>query len=459
MKTAIWASIFFIYISFANQFALAGNVRGKCLNQNGSLRDFGWEDGEYLGFDFRADENGVYKCVNRQGQEGLNPNCIGACGNLRGKSFNGWNMKFQILMGADLSGADLRGTQWRGAVLQGAKLVGVHASGADFVGSSLEDADFRWADLTNTFFGELSAGHADFRNANFVNSFWAATDVNSSDFRGARMAPMARFSHMLECVLPSSCMAGAKFDSKTVLPITEESAIKTYMMVKVEEKPTALKIRTNFLFKMQTDPILDRAIDMVHWVFDEMGVALPNIVIEPGSDGAWTQNGSIHIGENLAYQLPDYGIAQVIMHEAGHIYEGHTGIVGEAIEQLFKDGLISRELYEHFLHEDEYEADLWGALGAWAFDPNPAWPAMAQWLWDMDAPPSDSHPGSRERAELIADTVADLYTVETNGFFSEQGFDIGGYTSDGNHYPGDSGDDGDDGGGGNGDDGGDDGGA
>jgi uncharacterized protein YjbI with pentapeptide repeats len=81
-------------------------------------------------------------CQNSAHQQGLNPDYLGECGDLRGA----------YLFEADLHGVNLRGANLDRAHLSGANLRGADLRGANLSGAYLYKADLREADLRGATF-------------------------------------------------------------------------------------------------------------------------------------------------------------------------------------------------------------------------------------------------------------------------------------------------------------------
>lgn len=131
------------------------------------------------------------------------------------------------------------------------------------------------------------------------------------------------------------------------------------------------------------------------------GVDLPPVHWAPGSDAAHATRQRITIGLNFARSVDVHALTQVLMHEAGHVLEGHVGVVGQLVQGLYQAGAIDRSTYEALNHSDELSADVYSAVGAWLFDPDPHVPASARWHVDNDDAPSPTHPSSQNRAVLL----------------------------------------------------------
>jgi hypothetical protein len=207
-----------------------------CLNNNGELEALGLEDGTDLGFRFVLhDEPGKGgECVDDAGHRGRNPNCLGQCGDLRGRDLSGWVLKYFTMHGIDLTGADLRGAKLTGANIVGAIFDDANMRNVDLVSAYADYASFRGALLADSFIGQNRVQFADFREARFPGAWWAITDARFADFRGADMSGPRRFWYMHSCGFgeTSSCLAGARYDEETKLPFSVEDAAG-YGMVEV----------------------------------------------------------------------------------------------------------------------------------------------------------------------------------------------------------------------------------
>lgn len=209
-------------------------------------------------------------------------------------------------------------------------------------------------------------------------------------------------------------------------------------------------------FKTSHRQTVEKAIELAEEVLKQIGVPMPPVHIVPGTTDAFTRADGIFLGDRLAETLSASGVAQVLLHEVGHVYEGHVDRLSQVVDALYQLGLIDGAEYQRYSHDQEHAADVWAAVGAWMLDPNPAWPEISQWFWNAGWPDSSTHPDSQGRALRIAAWVADLYDLEDSGFFDDHGWTDGGHEA--GLYPDEPGDDsdGDDGGDGSGDDGSDD---
>jgi hypothetical protein len=205
-----------------------------CENADGGIG--GLPPGEDLGFR-PAKVAGRYRerCVDATGVEGLNPNCLGVCGDLRGADLRGMDLRLVRLAGADLSDADLAGTMWgddvaattaRSAVFDRADLTGAWFQAAD-----ISRASFRGATLRDAVFADTFASYADFRNANLRHAWWAESSMNFVDLRGANAGGAWGFEAMNNCFAPTYCLMHALFDSTTILPFSRHP--REWKMVKV----------------------------------------------------------------------------------------------------------------------------------------------------------------------------------------------------------------------------------
>jgi hypothetical protein len=142
-------------------------------------------------------------------------------------------------------------------------------------------------------------------------------------------------------------------------------------------------------------------------VLGVFGLRMPNVSWTHGTD-AYALGNQIVIGVELARSLSLPALAQLLLHEAGHVHEGHADVAtGLFLRALVEQGHLSRSLYNAMMRDEERVADIYAAIGAWMFDPSDR-PGLATWLDGLGHPTTDTHPASRERSMLIQAIVRAL---------------------------------------------------
>lgn len=126
-------------------------------------------------------------CVDSAGREGLNPNKVGVCGDLRGLSLKGENLD-----GRDLSGAMLDGVNLRNARLNGANLRGISARGALFEraqmnGAYLRGANLSGARLTRAYLNGADLSETILSGATLADAIANGTSLTNSDVSGTKL--------------------------------------------------------------------------------------------------------------------------------------------------------------------------------------------------------------------------------------------------------------------------------
>lgn len=158
------------------------------------------------------------------------------------------------------------------------------------------------------------------------------------------------------------------------------------------------------------------AMQLADTVLSVFGLRLPPINWTAGDD-AHALGQQITIGNRLAQSLSLPALTQLLLHEAGHVHEGHANIAtGLILRSLVETGHLSPQMYNAMMRDEERVADVYAAIGAWMFDPHER-PGMANWLLSLGHPQTDTHPSSRERAAMIQAIVRALDSAVYNGLF------------------------------------------
>lgn len=149
------------------------------------------------------------------------------------------------------------------------------------------------------------------------------------------------------------------------------------------------------------------AMQLANAVLSALGLRLPSIAWTQGDD-AYALGNKIVIGNRLAQSLPLPALTQLILHEAGHVHEGHANVAtGLILQALVQNGHLDPRAYNAMMRDEERVADVYAAIGAWMFDPGER-PGLATWLAGLGHPETDTHPASRERAMMIEAIVRAL---------------------------------------------------
>jgi uncharacterized protein YjbI with pentapeptide repeats len=130
-------------------------------------------------------ENG--KCVNAQGEEGLNPGKIGPCGDLRGVVISRLNLEGEDLSGARFDSADLQTTSLKSTILEGTNFSGANLSGVDLSNATIHGTDFTGAVLLNAQFAGASLEAADFSRADMSQSQFSYMDFSGVKMTGTKL--------------------------------------------------------------------------------------------------------------------------------------------------------------------------------------------------------------------------------------------------------------------------------
>lgn len=160
---------------------------------------------------------------------------------------------------------------------------------------------------------------------------------------------------------------------------------------------------------------------MADQVLEFLGVDLPNIVVLPQTYDAYAKDNIIYIGDQMIAARDTMTLSQILLHEAGHIYEGHTGLINDVMDSLLSEGLLTAEQHSEILRNDELAADVYAAIGSWLLEPGVEVSSFSQYLDQRNEPPSDTHPSSEERIELVENIIDALTLAEASGTFENSG--------------------------------------
>ena len=126
------------------------------------------------------------KCVNAQGQTGLNPGFIGPCADLNQVIINRFDFGGVDLSGAQFNAADLQDSSFKGSNLTGAQLRGANLAGADFASAVLHATDFSGSSLVNAHLAAADFALADLSGADFTGDLLSYLDFGGSKLQGAK---------------------------------------------------------------------------------------------------------------------------------------------------------------------------------------------------------------------------------------------------------------------------------
>lgn len=219
-----------------------------------------------LEFKYQEVSPGVFKCMNANKQEGLNPGYLGECGQVSGMKFGALTLHLYMpgiqsigteyqtsdfsdsyLADCDFSKAQMSGTNLNHSLLRRctfsnanmARLTvhdsligqnnfsGTDLRGSDFGNCSIKQNRFDFATLTSASFHMSLLEGADFSNADLTQADFADTWITGASFRGADL----RGADFFDAYVGEDVQwRGAMYDDTTQLPFTEDVAIQKGMV-------------------------------------------------------------------------------------------------------------------------------------------------------------------------------------------------------------------------------------
>ncbi len=208
------------------------------------------------------------KCVNAQGQSGLNPGYVGQCGDLSNTVASRFNFDEYDLSGSVFDNADLRGSSLRKANLTSTSFQSANLSGVDMADAVLVDVDLCAADLSGTrlsyvkftrtsfssaIFRNAVLDHADFSDADLSHVLFIGTNLRNANLTGANgentVFRRARLDganldrvHLQKSDMRGANLTGASttdaklndsfYDKRSVLPFSNDVAANMGMIFK-----------------------------------------------------------------------------------------------------------------------------------------------------------------------------------------------------------------------------------
>ena len=149
------------------------------------------------------------RCVNTKGEEGLNPDFRGACGDLRQASLVRADLSDLDLSGARFDGADLQRSSLKNSHLTGAVFDAANLSGACLEGAVLHQVKLRRAILRNVQFADADIRASDFSNASMNGVDMSYVQFAESNFSDANLSR----SVLEEASLIGANLSGANLEN------------------------------------------------------------------------------------------------------------------------------------------------------------------------------------------------------------------------------------------------------
>jgi hypothetical protein len=169
----------------------------------------------------------------------------------------------------------------------------------------------------------------------------------------------------------------------------------------------------------QINENIQKALEYADYVLELLEMDMPNIQILPNSTEAYVQGDTVFMGELLATQMSPIGLAQLLLHEVGHIAEGHVHHdTAERLNTLVELGVLTPEQQAQIAQFEELSADVYAAFATWILEPGRDISEFGQWLSDRGDPPSNTHPDADTRNEFIAAVIESLNQAVDNGDLS-----------------------------------------
>lgn len=173
---------------------------------------------------------------NKDRKPGLNPEYYGECGNVaRGHlirrrdtnmNLKGANLNASYTYYSRFAGGNLSHMALREAILLQSEFINLKAQYLDLRGSHLKAVHFRDVDLNHLLAPGTRFTKTTFENCNLSEAnFWGA-NLQETSFKGSDLSG----ADLINTFLLFTDFEGAKFNSDTKLPFSEESAIKRGMI-------------------------------------------------------------------------------------------------------------------------------------------------------------------------------------------------------------------------------------
>jgi uncharacterized protein YjbI with pentapeptide repeats len=126
--------------------------------------------------------------------------CVLTQGNLKGSDLKDADLRYAILIEADLSNTNLSGANLRNVDFTGANFTGADLTNTDLAGATFTNANLEGANLANTDFSNKDLTGTIFTNANLEGANLANTDLSNKDLTG---------TIFIESILKGANLAGA----------------------------------------------------------------------------------------------------------------------------------------------------------------------------------------------------------------------------------------------------------
>ncbi len=165
--------------------------------------------------------------------------------------------------------------------------------------------------------------------------------------------------------------------------------------------------------------VLQQALYYADYVAEQMGIDLPPIHFLEGTSEAYAADNQIYIGTELANEMSAVGLAQIIMHEVGHVDLGHVGEIGDLAQSLHENGLISSEVFSGIMQGDEIASDVYAGIAAWMLENAADTPEISGYFASLNEPASETHPSSADRVATIAFVMDALDAAQELGILND----------------------------------------
>lgn len=147
------------------------------------------------------------KCVNEQGQEGLNPSYFGQCGDLRGVRLEHFELVGLDLSGSDYSGSNLTDIHFENTIIDHVSFKAARISGSDFSDAIVREADFSESRLRNNAMSVKSFQNTSFESADLAESMLSYVRFEGVNLRGA----LLQRANLEEAVFSDCDLSGVDF--------------------------------------------------------------------------------------------------------------------------------------------------------------------------------------------------------------------------------------------------------
>jgi uncharacterized protein YjbI with pentapeptide repeats len=125
------------------------------------------------------------KCVNSEGQSGLNPGFLGQCSDLRGVILSKFDLSGLDLSGSQMTNSDFQKSSFKSSNLTSVNFDSSNLNGVSFDSAKISAASFVRATLKNVTFGDADIKSSNFTEADFRSSDLSFVQIEKSDFINA----------------------------------------------------------------------------------------------------------------------------------------------------------------------------------------------------------------------------------------------------------------------------------